>query len=78
MSEKLFKFTVTNERTHETASFMGQGSTIMDAMKDGLKNIGSKSRKDIVNSLSILTSSGVVNRTVEEFEGDQPAIIEEL
>lgn len=84
MPEKMFKFTVTNERTHETTSFLGQGTNLLDALKDGMKNVDAPfqpkndGRPRVVHGLAVQTGSGIVKRTLVEFESDEPATIEEL
>lgn len=79
MSVKQFKFSVENTRTRESASFIGQGETIAEALKDGMKCVEAtfRPKSDGQNrgqtGLAVHLANGeVVNRTLREFESDGP------
>lgn len=82
MSEKMFRFTVQNMTTKERTQFIGQGETMADALKDGVKNAQSASRAgragatDLKLAVKVVALDGeefLVNRSVSEFESDTPA-----
>jgi hypothetical protein len=77
--EKLFHFSVRNDRTGETIQFKGQGENLPDAFKDGYKLMGDTFRpkndgkaRDPM-TCNVTTADGVtVLRTLREWEGDVP------
>lgn len=78
MSEKMFRFTVENTVTLERAQFIGQGETMLDALKDGVKNAQSAIRPGRAGAsdmkLAVKTRTNLlVQRSVSEFESDTPA-----
>lgn len=77
MSQKNFRFSIENMATRETTAFIGQGETIADAVKDGLKNVtdsfrpknDGKSRPE--NGLAVTLKNGrMVNRTLVQFQSE--------
>ncbi len=79
MSLKLFRFSVENMTTHEHAKFIGQGSTIAAAISDGLKVVQDTFRpkndgkqRDPHGLAVTLPSGEIVNRKLQDFEGDVP------
>lgn len=74
MSLKLFKFTVENTRTAETTNFLGQGHTVEEAFKDGIKNCRTqfrgkndgKARDEL--GMMVQTAQGVKHRPLPEFK----------
>lgn len=83
MSEKMFRFTVQNMTTKERTQFIGQGETMADALKDGVKNAQSALRPGRAGAgdmkFAVKTESGhLVNRSVSEFESDVPAPFTEI
>ncbi len=78
MSLKLFQFSVQNMRTKECTRFLGQGVTMEEALKDGVKNAaeshGSGHQRGSGTGVFVKCADGwVVQRTIGEFEGDEPA-----
>lgn len=82
MSLKMFMFTVTNTRTKESADFLGQGETMEEAWKDGLKILNDTYRansngqtttgKGQPNTMGVQLPDGRrVTRRLKEFEGDE-------
>lgn len=77
MSVKQFRFSVENTRTRESTAFIGQGETIAEALKDGIKCVEAtfRPKSDGQNrgqtGLAVKLANGsVVNRTLREFESD--------
>lgn len=75
---KMFEFAVKNTKTGESTKFLGQGMTVAEAIKDGLKCVtdtfrpknDGKQRDDV--GLGVITPSGaVVKRSLAEFESDE-------
>ncbi len=76
---KLFEFAVTNQRTGETISFLGQGLAVEEAFKDGVKNCQDtfKHKNDgkqrDPNSCAVTLKNGQrVLRMFKEWESDLP------
>ncbi len=76
---KHFTFTIENRTTKETACFAGQGTSIEEAWKDGIKNAGESFRpsssgaKRPTNTIAVTLHGGRhVVRTLTEFESDVP------
>lgn len=76
---KMFEIYVRNPVTKETAKFLGQGTNLKDAVKDGLDGIGKPFRPKQDGKERELTSLGVklptgewVNRSVKNFEAEAP------
>lgn len=76
----MFSFRVTNMRTKESATFLGQGEKMEEAFKDGLKNAADTFRASSSgkirpeNCLACHTPDGrVVQRMVRDFESDRGA-----
>ena len=77
MSVKQFKFSVENTRTRESTAFIGQGETIAEALKDGMKCVEAtfRPKSDGQNRGQIglavhLANGSIVNRPLREFESD--------
>lgn len=75
--DRLFHFTVRNDRTGETIEFKGQGENLPDAFKDGYKLMGEtfrpkndgKARDPI--TCNVTTKDGKkVARTLRDWESD--------
>lgn len=85
-SLKLWPITVTNPRTRETVSFLGQGVTVLEAVSDGAKNCAESYRP---NQSGVSMNPGekggptrvacrredgsIVWRSLSEFEADPDA-----
>jgi hypothetical protein len=78
----MFEFTVTNTRTKESAAFLGQGLTMDEAWKDGVKILNDTFRansngqktsgKGQPNTLGVQLPDGRrVTRELRDFEGDE-------
>lgn len=88
MNPRLYHFTIRNERTGESISFLGQGDKLDDAFKDGVKNCGdtfrpkNDGRQRPPNSCAVTLKNGQrVSRTFSEWDSDKPyteSRIEEL
>lgn len=77
MSEKLYHFTVRNDRTGETIEFKGQGENLLDACKDGYKLMGDTFRpkndgraRDPGMCNVTLPDGTKAPRTLKEWESD--------
>ena len=83
MSLALFRFKVDNLSTKETTEFLGQGDTLEEAFKDGVKNCRTqfrgkndgKARDEL--GMMVQTAQGVKHRPLPEFESDKPYSDEE-
>lgn len=84
MSAKPFKFTVENTRTGEKTSFIGDGLSISEAIKDGLKNVDSAFRpkggspNQHNHNLAVQTQYGIKTRSLAEFESDFPYEVQDF
>lgn len=71
---KLYRIAVTNMRTRETLSFLGQGVSVAEALKEGMANVQASFRpRDGVTRESsrvavTLADGSTVLRTLAEFE----------
>lgn len=77
MSLKQFRFTIENTLTHERTAFIGDGYGISDALKDGMKCVqfpsshrGDGGARPPLGLAVHLRSGEIVNRALEQFEGD--------
>lgn len=75
---KMFEFSVKNTRTGESTAFLGQGTTVEAAFKDGAGNViasfrpSSDGKKRPAHGLAVTCKDGVIrSRTLGEFEGDE-------
>lgn len=76
---KMFRFSVENMTTREHAKFIGQGESIAAAISDGLKGVQDTFRpkndgkqRDPMGLAVTLPSGEIVNRKLQDFEGDVP------
>jgi len=80
MSEIQFRFTAENMTTGEKADYIGQGESLEEASKDGLKNLAGTFRPNSngrvstghgqPNTMGVTLPGGrIVFRTLREFEG---------
>lgn len=79
MSLKLYEFTAKNCRTGDAIRFLGQGLSVDEAWKEGLKNTtapfrpSSDGKKRPEHGVAVLLKDGrTVNSTLKDFEGDVP------
>lgn len=79
MNPRMFRISVQNMPNHEETTFLGQGMTIEEALKDGVKNVQTtfrpKSDGQNRGSLGVmvkLRDGRIVNRTLRDFESDVP------
>jgi hypothetical protein len=78
VSQRLFKFSVENLSSGESADFIGQGETVLEALSEGVKNVNatwrpsSSGKKTGSHDLMVRTKDGqVVRRSMQEFESKQ-------
>ncbi len=73
----MFRFSVENMTTRESAAFIGQGTNIKDALADGLKVVQDTFRpkndgkqRDPFGVMVQLRTGEFVSRKLQDFEGD--------
>jgi hypothetical protein len=77
MSLKMFRFSVENMTTRETASFIGQGHGIKEALADAIKGAESTFKpkndgrsRDNVGVVAVSPGGARKTRSLLDFEGD--------